>query len=237
MATRTDESFSLVLLVHNEADSVEEELRTFRKVVADKLPGLDFIVAEDGSTDGSREKLVALEKELGFRIVGGAERKGYARAWGDAIRATNTDWVCICDGGLKHEPSDFWKLYDARVGADVVVGRKTNRTDQIYRRVLTIGFNAMLRMVFDVDVHDADSGLRMLSRRVVDDIVRSKLKFRGFVSTETAVRAVKSGLTYREVPIAYRQRSGPSRALPLKRIPKAIRHVLEDVRDLKSELS
>jgi len=226
-----------VLLVHNEADTIEEELKAFRADVVDKLPSLELIVAEDGSTDGTRDRLLALQKEIGFRIVGGSERKGYARAWTDAIRATDREWVCMCDGGLKHEPADFWTLYEAREGADIIVGCKTNRKDQLYRKVLTFGFNLMLRLYFGVDVHDADSGLRLIHRRVVDQIVRPGLKFRGFVSTETVLRAVKSGLRYREVPIAYRQRRGPSRALPIKRIPRAVYQVLEDVRELKNELS
>jgi len=50
------------------------------------------------------------------------------------------------------------------------------------------------------------------------------------------VRTIKLGMRYREVPIAYRQRLGPSRALPIKKIPRAVGRVLGDLRALKHEL-
>jgi glycosyltransferase involved in cell wall biosynthesis len=236
MDTQSASDLAFILLAHNEATTIEEELRTLHDVIFSKLPGMDVIVAEDGSTDGTRERLVSLQKELGFRIVGGAARKGYARAVLDAIASSDRHWTALCDGGMKHAPEDFWALWNARGNADMVVGRKTNRTDQIYRRALTAGFNFLLRTYFHVDVHDADSGLRIMNRKVIDQVIGGGLKFRSFVSTEIVVRASLSGLRYREVPITYRQRHGASRALPLKRIPKAVFEVLGDMRALKGEI-
>jgi glycosyltransferase involved in cell wall biosynthesis len=236
MQTATAADLAFILLAHNEASTIEEELRAFRDVVFSKLPGADIVVAEDGSSDGTREKLEALREELGFRIVGGKARKGYARAVLDAIAATDRPWVALCDGGMKHNPEDFWKLWEARDRADMVCGRKTNRTDQLYRRALTASFNLILRVYFDMDVHDADSGLRLLNRKVIDKIIGPGLKFRAFISTEIVVRAAKSGLRYVEVPISYRQREGVSRALPFKKIPKAVFQVLGDLRALKGEM-
>ena len=233
---RADVAF--ILLVHNEVDTIDAELREIATTIVSELPSVDFIVAEDGSRDGTREKLVALQPELGFRLVGGGERKGYARAWKDALAAANAEWICICDGGLKHDPHDFWKLYEARNGADLVVGRKTNRKDPLYRQTLTKAFNLVLRLYFGIDVHDADSGLRIMHHSVFDRIVRPGLSFHGFVSTELVVRAVSLGMRYREVPIEYRRRAGgASRALPLKNIPRAVVQVLGDLRNLKHELS
>lgn len=230
---------AFILLVHNEADTIEPELRDIADKVTRKLPSVDFIIAEDGSKDGTREKLVALQPELGYRLVGGSERKGYARAWKDALAAADAEWICICDGGMKHEPDDFWKLWAAREDADLVVGRKTNRTDPLYRQGLTSGFNLVLRQYFGIDVHDADSGMKLMRRSVFERIIQPGLRFHSFVSTELVVRAVKSGMRYKEVPIAYRARphGAASRALPIKRIPSAIMEVLGDLRDLKHELA
>ncbi len=229
---------AFILLVHNEATTIEAELREVHATIVSKLPSVDFIVAEDGSQDGTREKLEALQSELGFRLIGGRDRKGYARAWKDALAAAHGEWICICDGGMKHDPRDFWKLYEARESVDLVVGRKTNRRDPLYRQGLTKAFNIVLRIYFGIDVHDADSGLRIMHRSVLDRIVKPGLRFHGFVSTEVVVRALTIGMRYREVPIEYRRRiGGASRALPIKRIPRAVMQVLNDLRDLKHELS
>ena len=48
---------SIVMLVYNEAEVVEHVVRGFHDEVVRLLPGSEFIVAEDGSRDGTTEIL------------------------------------------------------------------------------------------------------------------------------------------------------------------------------------
>ena len=228
---------SVVLLAHNEARTIADELRAFDREIAQPLADCELIVAEDGSADGTRERLVELTSEIRFRIVGGRERLGYGRAVVGAIRAATRPWIFLCDGGMKHDPADFWRLYDARQRYDLVVGRKTNRTDHLHRRFFTWGLNAFLRLYFGISVRDSDSGMRLLNQRVVDEVIRHPLIFRDFIGSEIAVRAIAHGLRYGEVPISYRQRVGQSSGMPAKRIPRAIVQTLSDARTLRRELA
>lgn len=227
---------SVVLLAHNEAATIREEVRAFHDVIVSRIPGAELIVAEDGSRDGTRERIVEASREIPLRLVGGDERLGYRRAVLGAIAAATKPWIFLCDGGLKHEPRDFWRFWAVRDEYDIIVGRKTNREDHLHRRVLTFGFNFMLRQMFGVEVYDADSGMRLLNRRVVDDVVNRRLTFNGFVSTEIVLRSIFQGLRYGEVPIAYRMRAGESRALPPRKIPIAVRGVMTDLLRLRREL-
>jgi glycosyltransferase involved in cell wall biosynthesis len=228
-------SVSVILLAHNEADTIEQEIREFHRSIVSVIPGAEFIVAEDGSSDGTRERILATANDIPLRVTGAAERLGYARAVGGAVRDATQPWILLCDGGMKHDPNDFWRLWEARDRFDYIAGRKTNREDQWYRRLFTWGFNLVIRQLFDYEIFDADSGMRLMNRRVADEVI-PRTTFRNFSSSEIVIRTIHSGLRYREVPISYRQRAGESRGLPTARLPKAISGAVRDLLRLRREL-
>ncbi len=230
------ELVSVILLAHNEAGSIQREIAAFHETVLRRLPEHEFIVAEDGSVDGTRERIEAVRDRYELKIVGAVERLGYARAVRNAVAQAGGVFIFLCDAGEKHDPADFWRLHARRHDADVIVGRKSGRTDQIYRRLLTAGLNLCVRSLFDIEAFDIDSGIRLYTRRVADEVIAGPMHFRGFVSTEIALRASHRGLRYLEVPVSYRQRLGESRGLPLRTMPRAIRGVVADLWRLRREL-
>jgi glycosyltransferase involved in cell wall biosynthesis len=228
-------SVSVVLLAHNEADTIQEEIRAFHDGIVSRVPGAELIVAEDGSSDGTRDRILEAAKDVPLRVTGAAERLGYAKAVKGAVASAGQSWVFLCDGGLKHDPNDFWAMWRVREQHDLVTGRKTNREDQWYRQLFTWGFNLVIRQIFGYEIFDADSGMRLLSRRVADEIV-PRTWFRNFSSSEVVIRTIAAGMRYGEVPISYRQRAGESRGLPTRKIPKAITGALRDLWQLRREL-
>ena len=62
---KKNKSVSIVMLVYNEADIIENVIREYYDKVFLKLEDAEFIVAEDGSTDGTKEILNRLKDEFG----------------------------------------------------------------------------------------------------------------------------------------------------------------------------
>ncbi len=228
-------SLSVILLAHNEADTIRQEIRAFHDTIVRRISGAELIVAEDGSRDGTRERILDAASETPLRVTGGAERLGYARAVMGAVSAATQPWILLCDGGLKHDPNDFWRMWPLRHEFDYIAGRKTNREDQWYRQLFTWGFNLVIRQLFDHEIFDADSGMRLISRRVADEIV-PRVTFKGFSSSEIVLRTLHAGMRYAEVPISYRQRAGESRGLPNAKLAGAIRGAVSDLVRLRREL-
>ena len=94
---------SVIINVFNEAGTIEREIRGVRPKSCGKLPGSELIVAEDGSTDGTKEILARLKSELGIIHSTSAERKGYARAFRDAVALAKNPFVFFSDTGGKRE--------------------------------------------------------------------------------------------------------------------------------------
>jgi len=230
------DAVSLILLQHNEAATVQQEIRAFYDAVVRKHDDCEFIIAEDGSTDGTRQRIEQLAGEIPFRLVGTPERKGYQRAVLDAVGSATKPFICVCDGGLKHDPGDFWLLWQVRREFDLVVGRKTNRHDQWHRRAFTAAYNLLLRAWFHYPVYDSDSGFRLFNRKLIERVLSRGLIFRGFMPSEVVLRAIARGLRYHEVPISYRLRQGESRALPLRNVPRAVGRVIVDLWRMKRSL-
>ena len=226
-----------IVLAYNEAETIERELTEFCEKVISKIPGSEFIVAEDGSVDGTSEIIQKLSEKYGIYHLTSKERKGYSKALISAVLAAKNDYIFFFDSGLKHNPEDFWELYRHRKNYDLIVGRKTGRKDQLYRRFFTFAYNWYLRQYFGLEsVYDADSGFKLFNRCVINTVFKKGLIFTGFVSSEIVVRSIFNQLKYLEVPISYSQRNGSSRGLPLKQIPKEILIVLQKARALRKEL-
>ena len=228
---------SVIVNVYNEADTIEREIRELHAEIIRKLPGSELIVAEDGSTDGTKEILALLKAELGIIHSTSEERKGYAKAFRDAVVLAKNPHVFFSDTGGKQDFAEFWKLYEHCNRFGIVSGVRSGRKDQIYRRVMTWTYNLLLRMYFGVNLRDADAGFRIYQVQVIKKIAGETWVNRHLISSELALRAIYSGYEVKEVPVVYRQRAGVSRGLPPSKIPRVIVSVLSNFARLKKEIS
>lgn len=231
------EPVSVIINVFNEAATIEGEIREIHKQIIRPLPGSELIVAEDGSTDGTKEILARLKTELGIIHSTAAERKGYAKAFRDAVALAQNPFVFFSDTGGKQDFADFWQLYPLRHRYGIVSGVRAGRRDQFHRRLMTWGYNFLLRLYFHVRLRDADAGFRLYQLPVIRKIANEPWLNRQLIGSELALRAIYSGYEIKEVPVQYRQRAGASRGLPAAKIPKVIISVLRNFSRLKKTLT
>lgn len=216
-------SLDVVVPVYNESEVIEEVVLGIYRDIIRKYPGSTLIVAEDGSTDGTKEKLRSLSKKIKMRLVMSDERKGYMKALKDAIMLSKSDIVFFCDSDNTHDPKDFWHLEKYIDRYDIVSGVKRNRHDPFYRVVLSVAYNSLLSMVFLINARDTNSGFKLIRKGVVKEIAPQikYLKF-GF-SSELILRACKSGRKVGYVAITHRARkSGHATQFPIKKMPSVV---------------
>jgi glycosyltransferase involved in cell wall biosynthesis len=228
---------SVIVNVYNEAATIEQDIREIHAQIIAKLPGSELIVAEDGSTDGTKQILAMLREELDIIHSTGPDRKGYAQAFRDAVALAKNPYVFFSDTGGKQDFADFWKLYEHCARYGIVSGRRAGRKDQLYRRLMTATYNFLLRLYFHVRLRDADAGFRIYQAEVIRKIANEPWLNRHLISSELALRAIFSGYAVKEVPVLYRQRAGVSRGLPPAQIPKAVFAVLTNFGRLKRLLT
>jgi len=227
---------TVILIVHNEAETIASEVEAFHRAVVAKIPGSELLVAEDGSSDGTDEILRELVPRFSLRLVQEKIRKGYTKAVLDTLRLPAREWMFFSDTGGKFEPEDFWRLEALRAEADLIIGLRDDRRDRWYRRILTRGLNRLVRDYFRVPLRDCNSGFRLFRKELIQQALSPPLIFNELIATEITLRMVARGARWREVPVRYAQRHGPSRGLPIRRIPGAVFSTVRAFPRLRHEL-
>src|SRR6267378_1122332 len=101
---------TVLMPAHNEANSIEQVIREYRHQIVGPT-GADFLVCEDGSTDGTDRILRALAARDEIRLLSDRGRKGYGGAIRDALRTIGSKWTFFADSDGQYDPRDFWKLW------------------------------------------------------------------------------------------------------------------------------
>ncbi|MGE0126698.1 MAG: glycosyltransferase family 2 protein [Blastocatellales bacterium] len=193
---------SLVFPVHNESFIIEQTLRNYIAELSTRVPELEVVVAEDGSTDDTKVVLERLEKELPIKLFMSDERKGYQEAVRDAIAHATKPWLFIVDSDYQFAAIDFWRLEPYRKTHDVILGMKCPRKDPFYRVFLSWGYNLLLRMFFKLPYRDMDTGFRLIRRSVAEELA-PEVKHLSFFTAEFVVRTHYAGYKILEVPVRH----------------------------------
>jgi len=196
---------SVVMPAYNERDTIEEIVR---RVLAVPLR-IELVVVDDASTDGTRDALRTLERELGFTLVlqprnggkGSALRAGFALVTGDI--------VVIQDADLEYSPEEYPALIelicDGR--ADVVYGSRFLGRHRVFLFTHYLG-NKLLTLMTNVLYNTILSDMETCFKVMRADVLRSfSLRSDGFgIEAELTAKIFKRGYRVYEMPITYEGR-------------------------------
>lgn len=191
--------FSFVIPALNEEESIEI---LYGEIVdcMNKIGGtFEIVWVDDGSTDGTHDAMKRTEKAgKNVHIVRLGRNMGKSEAYSRGFAYCSGDLVVTLDADLQDDPAELHKLLDVLDDKfDLVVGRKMGRLGNEPRKTLaSYPFNWMLRTLIGVNLHDTNSGFRVMRRDVAKslelygDLYRfiPQISFlNGFLVTETGV--------------------------------------------------
>ena len=224
---------SVVIPVYQNEILIEKIVRDIHREIISKFPGSEFIVAEDGSTDNTKEILRRLNKEIPFILISEEKKKGYMRAMKDALKIAKNDLIFFMDSDGEQDPKDFWKLYDEIGSCDIVVGYKVNRKPP-YRKILSKLNAQILKLLFNVGMKDINSAYKLMRKNVVDEVI-DDIKFMPYApNAEMIILAKRAGFSIKEIPTKHSYHG--STVFPPSKIPKVIYTHLKDITLLRISL-
>ncbi len=205
-------TLSLVIPCFNEEQTLA---RCVERVlaIADEHLGLELIIVDDASTDGSlgvarqlalahpEVRVVAHERNQG---KGASVRTGFAHATGDV--------VVVQDADLEYDPADLKRMVGPlrRDEADVVFGSRFLTTS--VHRVLyfwhSLGnsfLTLLSNMLTDLNLTDMECGYKMFRRDVLQRITLEEPRF-GF-EPEIVAKLAQLRLRIYEMGVSYRGRT------------------------------
>jgi len=231
-----NKKYSLIIPVYNEAKVIEKTVKQYYDFSL-KLKNSELIIAEDGSTDGTKKVLRKLKKTIPFKLVIGKERKGYNKAVIDALKLANHNYVLFSDGGGGHDPNDFLRMLKNINKYDIVSGYKKPRRDPLSRIIYSKVYNTYISLLFLHRFKDIDCGFKVYRKNVLDDILPQCKTLKECISTEIMLRSFSSGYKIKEIPVKHFKRDLEEvKTFTLKRLPKIVLSLLKTVFKLRIEL-
>ena len=101
-------SLSVIIPCFNEVDTIEQVI----KIVFDvDIDDIEIIVVDDGSVDGTKEKLTNLSKEKNIINLSHTKNLGKGAAIKTALEKVTKEIVIIQDADLEYNPNDYHNLY------------------------------------------------------------------------------------------------------------------------------
>src|SRR3989442_757541 len=214
-----ESALTVLLPVHNEANSIEQVLTEFWEEVV-RRTSAKVLICEDGSTDGTDRVLQDLALRYPMRFVTGANRKGYADAVQDGLEQVDTSFVFFADSDGQYYPEDFWKLWPHVGDYDMVIGCKINRDEPWHRFILSRGFHLLAKIMTGVSLKDMDCGFRVLRREVATQILPEVGSLPFSFWAEFTILAETRGVRITEVPVSHKSRNyGTTSIYTLQRLP------------------
>jgi glycosyltransferase involved in cell wall biosynthesis len=196
-------SLSVVIPVYNEEGNLDELYRRLTNVlVVIGLP-YEILIVDDGSNDGTWRKVRNLAA-IDSKVVGVRHRRnfGKARALALGFETAGGSAVITMDGDLQDDPDELPRFLEMlNEGYDVVSGWKQRRQDPFGKTFPSRIFNAAVRRVSGVPLHDFNCGYKAYRIEVVQS-----LRLYGELHRFTPVLAHAEGFRIGELPVRHHAR-------------------------------
>ena len=224
-------SISLVIPMFDEEESIESTIRSAVSFLSNCNSDSEIIVVDDGSTDSSFDLVSALSKKNSLikcirfdenKGIGRALRAGFNQVKNDLILYTDSDWPV--DSEILKQAFDLL----IREKADLVVGCRQGKRKLFYRKVYSLFYNFFVRNIFKLKIKDVNCPLKIIYRKVINDIV---LKSDGpFIDVELLVRSRNKGYKIVEFPYLDTPRKlGHSKFNSFSGVAKAVKSTFKEM--------
>ena len=198
---------SVVVPVYNEVKTIGEIVRRIQATPYDK----EIIIVDDGSTDGTREKLLELERVPEVKVLTHEHNRGKGAALRTGFSKSKGDVIIVQDSDLEYNPAEYGALLQPILdgNADVVYGSRflggPHRVLYYWHSVGNHLLTTISNMFSGLNLTDMETGYKVFRREVIAGMTLKSNRF-GF-EPEITSKVARNGWRVYEVPISYSGRT------------------------------
>ncbi|MBO0709192.1 MAG: glycosyltransferase family 2 protein [Candidatus Dormibacteraeota bacterium] len=199
---------TLVVPCYNEELRLPESLRRLGAFLETRGPGVELILVDDGSSDGTAAVIRAAQaKHACVRQLQLSPNQGKGAAVAAGVAVSRGRQVLISDADFSTPIEELSKLEDAvAVGADVAIGSRAARGARdrpLHRQAMGKVFNLMVQTILLPGISDTQCGFKLFLGEVARELF-ADLRTTGFAfDVEVLHRARRAGYRVTEVPVRW----------------------------------
>lgn len=180
---------SIIIPVYNEEENISVLYKSLVNVLESLGKSYEIIFVDDGSTDGTFQRLLQLKQELDshlgkssslqpqtstrprLRLIRFKRNFGQTAAMQAGFDHVKGDIIISMDGDLQNDPKDIPKLIEKLgEGYDVVCGWRKDRKDKALTRIIPSKIaNWLIALVTGVKIHDNGCSLKAFRSSIIKD--------------------------------------------------------------------
>jgi dolichol-phosphate mannosyltransferase len=196
---------SVVVPVYNETDNIGPLLERVRATLDGTGLGWEMVAVDDGSSDGSGERLEELAREHErLRVLHFRTNCGQSAGLDAGFQHARGRLVAILDADLQTYPEDLPELIEIleTEGVDAVVGIRTERHDSGWKRFSSRFANGVRNRITREDIEDTGCPIKVFRA----EAIRSIKMFTGMHRFLPTLLRME-GFTVRQVPVRHTERT------------------------------
>ncbi len=192
--------YSIVAPIYNEIENLPELYRRVREVMASSSETWELVLVDDGSTDGSTDKIRELaDSDKRVRPVIFARNFGHQIAVTAGLDYARGDAIVIIDADLQDPPEVILELAAKwREGYEVVYAVRAEREGESWLKKFTAAlFYRIIFRITDVKIPLDTGDFRLLDRKVVNVMGKMRERHRFLRGMAAWVGFKQIGVTYK----------------------------------------
>jgi glycosyltransferase involved in cell wall biosynthesis len=200
---------SFVIPAYNEEDSIQDALWTIDEVVKSRKMPYEIVVVDDGSKDRTLSKARTYASRNGHvRVVSYNQNVGKGYAVKKGFMQSTGEVVVFADSDMDIDLGTVTNYVEALKNADIVVATKWHCDSKVdmplKRRVLSHGFNVLVRLLTGANLKDTQVGLKAMRKSAFANIFPRLCVKRYAFDVELLAVARLYGLKIVEMPAKLR---------------------------------
>lgn len=200
---------SIVMPCYNEASIVEYTVRRLVMAFRERGWRLELVTVDNGSTDATGTILARLHAEMPEVAPHRVEQnQGYGFGVISGLPRCTADWVGIIPADGQVDAEDVVRLFEAAVVSDgwvVAKVRRRFRMDGLWRKVVSVGYNVFVRVMWPrLGSIDVNGSPKLLPRRAYEAMDLQSKDW--LLDPEIMIKAHRMGLRVIELNVFARMR-------------------------------
>lgn len=202
---------SVIMPAYNEGDNISYAIERMVKVLNGLTDNYEIIVVDDGSIDDTYEKALNYAGKSRVKVLKNSTNMGKGFSVKRAAKHVTGDVTVVIDSDMEIDPGELKTYVKLLKKYDVCIASKRHPKSvykaPIMRKVLSLAFNALVRLMTGVKFSDTQAGLKAFRtepfKKIMNDVTVKKYAY----DVEVLAVAQILNLKIAEVPVKIEQSS------------------------------